>query len=55
MTRRRELAAVAAVSGAAGAAAGIGAYYLVDRIRVLTGHSYRDLRHAGWLAARRTR
>lgn len=55
MNRRRKLAAVAAISGAAGAAAGVGAYYLVDRIRVLTGHTYRQLRHAGWLDARKGR
>lgn len=38
-----------AIGIAAGVVLGVVAFYLVDRVRVLTGHTYRDLRHAGWI------
>lgn len=42
-----------AIGLAAGVLLGLGLYYAIDRVKVLTGHTYRDLRHAGWAAARR--
>jgi hypothetical protein len=44
-----------AIGLAAGVLLGLAAYYAVDRVKVLTGHTYRDLRHAGWRAARNHR
>jgi hypothetical protein len=41
-----------AIGLAAGVLLGLIAYYAIDRVRVPTGHTYRDLRHAGWRARR---
>lgn len=41
-----------AIGLAAGVLLGLALFYAIDRVRVLTGHTYRDLRHAGWRARR---
>lgn len=40
-----------AIVGAASFGAGVLFYYAVDRITFLTGHTFRDIRHAGRAAA----
>lgn len=45
--RARELVPIVIASAAAGALG----YYAVDRITFLTGHTIRDIRHAGRAAA----
>lgn len=44
--------AALAIGLAAGVLLGLALFYAIDRVRVLTGHTYRDLRHAGWRADR---
>lgn len=46
---RTTYAIVGILSGTAGAIAGWTAFYGVDRIRFLWGHTTRDHRWAGWL------